>query len=164
MYQVSPEHRQSMLRDIDERLRKLQENLPGLNEARSILTVRSLQAEDLMERAIINKALAEVNRRVLARRVRIVCLQDMQRKLLANRDSDKDPDRTSQPAPSPDHDEVLRLREALKNILKPGYGIQGIAEDYGHDQNAYNYHAMLYWKERTEQKQAIARAALESNK
>ena len=58
------------------------------------------------------------------------------------------------------HDEVLRLREALKNIAKPGYGIQGIAEDYGHDPNAYNYHAMLYWKSRAEQMQIAARSEL----
>lgn len=84
-----------MLKEIDERLRKLQENLLGLDEARLILTVKSLQAEDLMERAIINRALAEISRRVLMRRESVVRLQDMQRKLLANRDSapNKDADK-----------------------------------------------------------------------
>lgn len=42
-------------------------------------------------------------------------------------------------------DEIEKLREALRNIARPQYGLQGIQEDYGHDANKYNFHAMEYW-------------------
>ena len=34
---------------------------------------------------------------------------------------------------------------ALKSICAVRYGLQAIIEDYGHDANAYNYHAMKYF-------------------
>ncbi len=58
--------------------------------------------------------------------------------------------------------ENARLRGALKQVAKPGYGLQGVEEDYGHDPNAYNYHAMIYWKSQAEQMQIEARRALNS--
>ena len=56
--------------------------------------------------------------------------------------------------------EIERLRSALRQVAKPGYGLQGIDEDHGHDPNAYNYHAMIYWKSQAEQMQIAARSAL----
>lgn len=58
--------------------------------------------------------------------------------------------------------EIDRLRDALQQIARQSYGLQGIQEDHGHDPNAYNYHAMKYWEMRTQQIQRIAREALEN--
>ena len=57
------------------------------------------------------------------------------------------------------HDMTDKLREALKQIVEPKYGLQGIMEDYS-DTNAFNYHAMKYWRDLAQSYQAIARAAL----
>lgn len=51
-------------------------------------------------------------------------------------------------------------REALEKISASGFGLQGIAEDYGHDDNAYNYHAMKYWAQSSTARQNRARSAL----
>ena len=51
------------------------------------------------------------------------------------------------------------LREALEQIAKPKYGLQGIIEDYS-DANAFNYHAMTYWRNLAQSYESTARAAL----
>ncbi len=72
-------------------------------------------------------------------------------------------DRRSHTMTTNDHATAPRavdpLREALEHIRKPKYGLQGIVEDYS-DTNAYNYHAMRYWRDLAQQYQAAARAAL----
>jgi hypothetical protein len=55
---------------------------------------------------------------------------------------------------------VAGLEVALTKIAAPGYGLQGIQEDYGHDTNAYNYHAGKYFTDQYFGLQKIARAAL----
>jgi len=57
-------------------------------------------------------------------------------------------------------DEIDRLREVLESIARNKYGLQGIDEDYGHDANAYNYHAMKYWEMLATSYQNAARSAL----
>lgn len=56
-----------------------------------------------------------------------------------------------------------KLREALEQIAKPKYGLQGIIEDYS-DANAFNYHAMTYWRDLAQSYEATARAALAAMK
>lgn len=51
------------------------------------------------------------------------------------------------------------LREALTRIAEPKYGLQGIMEDYS-DANAFNYHAMKYWRDLAVGYGATARTAL----
>lgn len=51
-------------------------------------------------------------------------------------------------------------REALSVVRKPGYGLQGIIEEFGHDANAYNYRAGEYWRSECYRRTNIARAAL----
>ena len=56
--------------------------------------------------------------------------------------------------------DLAEARAALTKIAAPGYGLQGIQEDYGHDTNAYNYHAGKYFTDQYFGLQKIARAAL----
>ena len=51
-------------------------------------------------------------------------------------------------------------KEALESIAQTKYGFQCIIEDYGHDTNAFNYHAYQYYAKLAERYQAIAREAL----
>lgn len=53
------------------------------------------------------------------------------------------------------------LVEALQQIAKPKYGLQGIMEDYP-DTNAFNYHAMKYWADLAHQYERLATDALAS--
>lgn len=50
--------------------------------------------------------------------------------------------------------------KGLEKITATRYGLQNIIEDYGHDTNAYNYHAMEYWKGIANAHQSNARATL----
>jgi len=52
------------------------------------------------------------------------------------------------------------MREALEKIARTKFGLQNVLEDHGHDTNAYNYHAMVYWKRLATSYQEIARAAV----
>lgn len=63
-------------------------------------------------------------------------------------------DHNEQPA------EARGIVEALEKIAASKYGLQGIQEDYGHDTNAYNYHAMQYYRKLVQEYQGIAVAAL----
>lgn len=66
------------------------------------------------------------------------------------------------------HHEARDERDAMKadlmKIAAHRYGLQGIQEDYGHDTNAYNYHAYKYYSELASEFQAIARAALKGDR
>jgi hypothetical protein len=52
-------------------------------------------------------------------------------------------------------------RAALEQICASRFGLQGIQEDHGHDTNAYNYHAMRYWRGVVANLETIARTALQ---
>jgi len=58
----------------------------------------------------------------------------------------------------------MTYEEALKTIAATKYGFQGIIEDYGHDTNAFNYHAYQYYSKLAEAYQFIAKKALNETK
>lgn len=56
--------------------------------------------------------------------------------------------------------EIERLRDTLRSIHATKYGLQSVMEDYGHDANAYNYHAMKYWADLAARYESLAGSAL----
>lgn len=58
----------------------------------------------------------------------------------------------------------LGVVEALEKIARTKIGLQGIMEDYGHDANKLNYHAMEYYRGLAEQYQTLARTALQGHR
>ena len=57
-------------------------------------------------------------------------------------------------------DRIEELEAALENISKPTYGLLDIQVNYGSDANAYNLHAMEYWRSLAQEYGRIACEAL----